>query len=236
MTTGSVTIGADGTVTKSGVAGDLYDGIAAAHAAVVPTIVPAVGPAGAPLKGAWALLANGVAPAIGGGSPSGAMIMWGSAVMPTGWLLCDGTAVSRTTYAGIFAAISTTYGVGDGSTTFNLPDFRGRSPMGSGTGTASDATAHALASTGGTETHVLTEAQLASHTHTQVAHAHGPPGGATQFITTSAGVGILVVNAGVGFQENSATGTSTAVNNSTGSGTAHNNLAPFVAVNVIIKT
>lgn len=45
---------------------------------------------------------------------------------PTGWLLCDGTAVSRTTYAALFAVISTVYGVGDGSTTFNLPDGRGR--------------------------------------------------------------------------------------------------------------
>lgn len=54
---------------------------------------------------------------------------------PTGWLLCDGSAVSRTTYASLFAITSTTYGVGDGSTTFNLPDLRSRIPVGAGTGT-----------------------------------------------------------------------------------------------------
>lgn len=54
---------------------------------------------------------------------------------PTGWLLCDGTAVSRTTYATLFGVTSTTYGTGDGSTTFNLPDLRNRTPIGAGTGT-----------------------------------------------------------------------------------------------------
>lgn len=56
--------------------------------------------------------------------PSGAMIAYGGASAPTGFLLCDGSAVSRTTYSALFAAISTAYGVGDGSTTFNLPDTR----------------------------------------------------------------------------------------------------------------
>lgn len=56
------------------------------------------------------------------------------AAPPTGWLLCDGSAVSRTgSNAPLFAAIGTTYGVGDGTTTFNLPDFRGRMPVGVGT-------------------------------------------------------------------------------------------------------
>lgn len=53
---------------------------------------------------------------------------------PSGWLLCDGSAVSRTNYSALFSAIGTTYGVGDGSTTFNVPDLLGRVPMGSGTG------------------------------------------------------------------------------------------------------
>lgn len=59
--------------------------------------------------------------------------------IPTGWLECDGSAVSRTTYAALFAAISTTWGAGDGSTTFNLPDFRDRVPIGAGTGTVTEA-------------------------------------------------------------------------------------------------
>jgi len=61
--------------------------------------------------------------------------MYGGSSAPTGWLLCDGSAISRTTYAVLFAVISTSYGAGDGSTTFNVPDLRGRIPVGAGTGT-----------------------------------------------------------------------------------------------------
>lgn len=66
-------------------------------------------------------------------TPTGAMHMYGGTAAPTGWLLCDGSAVSRTTYADLFAAIGTQYGAGDGSTTFNIPDLRGRVPVGLGT-------------------------------------------------------------------------------------------------------
>ncbi len=71
------------------------------------------------------------------GPPAGAMQMWGAASPPNGWLLCNGQAVSRTTYAALFAEYGTTFGSGDGSTTFNLPDMRQRFPLGlavSGTG------------------------------------------------------------------------------------------------------
>lgn len=60
--------------------------------------------------------------------PTGVVLPFAGSSAPSGWLACDGTAISRTTYATLFAAISTSYGVGDGSTTFNLPDFRGRFP------------------------------------------------------------------------------------------------------------
>lgn len=60
---------------------------------------------------------------------------YGGASNPSNWLLCDGSAVSRTTYAELFGVISTTFGAGDGSTTFNLPDLRGRNVVGAGTGT-----------------------------------------------------------------------------------------------------
>lgn len=66
-------------------------------------------------------------------APVGSIIMYGAATAPTGWLLCDGSAVSRTTYADLFTAISTTYGTGNGSTTFNVPDMRGIFPRGAGT-------------------------------------------------------------------------------------------------------
>ena len=62
----------------------------------------------------------------GAALPSGVIVPYGVAAAPSGWLLCDGTAVSRATYSALFALISTTYGVGDGSTTFNVPDLRGR--------------------------------------------------------------------------------------------------------------
>ena len=62
--------------------------------------------------------------------PPGAIMAFGGSAAPAGWLLCDGSAVSRTTFAALFAAISTAYGSGDGSTTFNLPDLRGRAAVG----------------------------------------------------------------------------------------------------------
>ena len=63
-------------------------------------------------------------------SPVGHMIIWNTDTAPTGWFLCFGQAVNRTTYAALFAVLGTTFGVGDGSTTFNLPDLRGRLPLG----------------------------------------------------------------------------------------------------------
>lgn len=95
---------------------------------------------------------------------------------PSGWLLANGDAVSRTTYSSLFSAIGTTYGTGNGSTTFNLPDLRGRLPMGVGTGVGLNAsgtgvtsgsamTARALGAWFGEETHLLTTSELASHTH-----------------------------------------------------------------------
>lgn len=62
--------------------------------------------------------------------PPGSLVAYAAATAPTGWLLCDGSAVSRTVYQLLFVAIGTTYGAGDGSTTFNVPDMRGRIPVG----------------------------------------------------------------------------------------------------------
>lgn len=102
--------------------------------------------------------------------PSGTVLPYAGSSAPSGWLLCDGSAVSRTTYARLFAVIGTTFGAGDGSTTFNLPDTRGRSVLGAGSGTG--LTSRALGATGGAETHTLTEDEMPSHTHTQDAHTH----------------------------------------------------------------
>lgn len=86
--------------------------------------------------------------------PAGVIMAFGGATAPTGWLLCNGSAVSRTTYANLFAAISTAHGYGDNSTTFNLPDYRGRFIRGRDTmGTAAsrdpDKTLRSAAATGG---------------------------------------------------------------------------------------
>jgi microcystin-dependent protein len=73
---------------------------------------------------------------------------YSGATIPVGWLECDGSAVSRTTYADLFAAISTTWGAGDGSTTFNLPDCRGRTAIGAGTGTNAESFTNTAINTG----------------------------------------------------------------------------------------
>src|SRR5579871_585384 len=113
--------------------------------------------------------------------PSGVAADAGAAGIPAGWLLCDGSAVSRTTYAALFAAIGINYGGGDGIATFNLPDMRGRTVIGAGHGTG--LTARTLAQTLGEEAHTLTAAEMPAHTHalTDPGHAHTvstPAGGA----------------------------------------------------------
>ncbi|MGE0229322.1 MAG: phage tail protein [Dehalococcoidia bacterium] len=99
-------------------------------------------------------------------SPIGEITMYGGSAAPSGWLLCDGSAVSRATYADLFAAIGVNYGAGNGSTTFNLPNLVGRFPVGLN---ASDSDFNALSDTGGSKNHSHT---TASHTHTTPAHSH----------------------------------------------------------------
>jgi len=92
--------------------------------------------------------------------PIGTISIYAGSTAPAGYLICDGSAVSRTTYAALFAIIGTTYGAGDGSTTFNLPDLRTRVPV----GLNSSGTFNALNNKGGTETHTITQAQLPNYT------------------------------------------------------------------------
>ncbi len=132
------------------------------------------------------------------------------ATAPSGWLICDGSAVSRTTYSGLFAAIGTTYGVGNGSTTFNLPDLRGRFALGVSSG-------HALATKGGAETVTLTVDQIPSHSHT-VSISH---------YSQSSGNGSV--------DKKSGTSSATFTTSNTGGGQAHNNMPPYLSLNYIIK-
>lgn len=103
-------------------------------------------------------------PAANGAIPAGALQPYAGTSTPTGWLLCDGTAVSRTTYAALFAAIGTTWGSGDGSTTFNLPNLQRRTLVGSG-GSATATLSNAVGNTGGEETHTVTIAEMPAHAH-----------------------------------------------------------------------
>jgi hypothetical protein len=82
-------------------------------------------------------------------TPTGSVISFAGSTAPSGWLLCDGSAVSRSTYSALFSVVGTTYGVGDGSTTFNVPDLMGRMPMGAGSG--SGLTGRDLGTKGGYE-------------------------------------------------------------------------------------
>jgi len=113
--------------------------------------------------------------AAGAAIPAGAVMPFAMNSVPSGWLGADGTAVSRSTYSALFAAISTLYGVGDGSTTFNLPDLRGYFVRGSGTngdGTASGVFGEKQAD------------ELKSHTHTMYIHpatANGSSSNAARF-------------------------------------------------------
>jgi microcystin-dependent protein len=78
--------------------------------------------------------------AIAGGIPAGGLMMWPTASSPTGWLLCDGSAVSRTTYASLFGVVGTTFGAGNGTTTFNLPNYINRMPFGASAATTGSVT------------------------------------------------------------------------------------------------
>lgn len=179
--------------------------------------------------------------------PTGAVISFAGAAPPSGYLLCNGAAVSRSTYSALFAVVGTTYGPGDGVNTFNLPDLRGRTAVGAGLGAG--LTDRPLASSGGAEAHTLTASQMPWHSHTatssQIGHRHAVGGagstrtwGAESWAQDSWDGGAWV-NRITGY--NSVTSTSAqgpAVSTtigSTGGGAAHSIMQPWHALNFIIK-
>jgi len=173
--------------------------------------------------------------------PAGVIMDYAGATAPDQWLLCNGAAVSRSTYSALFTAIGTTFGNGDGTTTFNLPDKRGRVAIGAGTG--SGLTKRSLAETVGTETHLLAANEMPVHTHIQNAHTHiqnqhrhtmemdysdsnGP------YTQGSAGTANGPINTNYTTPTNQNT---TATNQNTGGGAVHNNMQPSLVLNSIIK-
>lgn len=167
--------------------------------------------------------------------PTGAILPFGGAAAPAGYLLCDGTAVSRVGYADLFTLLSTTYGVGNGSTTFNVPDLRGRFPLGSGTGAG--LTARSRGQSGGEEDHTIIEAELATHNHSVGAHIHllktfnydTPSSGSPTFpmINQAGGsTGSLTTEGASGATDTGDTGSDTPIDI----------MNPFLVVNYIIKT
>jgi microcystin-dependent protein len=148
--------------------------------------------------------------------PIGAIMAYGGTVAPTGYRLCQGQVLLRATNAELFAVIGTAYNTGgEPSNAFRLPDARGRSFIGAGTG--GGLTFRTLGENGGAEFHTLTEAEMPAHTH-NYQRATGTR---------------AVQPAGDNVRINQETTTATS---SKGSGTQHNNMSPYQAINWIIYT
>lgn len=196
--------------------------------------------------------------------PAGIIQMWAGPSAPTGWLFCDGTAVARATYPTLFANIGTTWGAGDGSTTFNLPNFHDYMPIGAGN-------LYALAASGGEATHVLTAAEMPVHGHsvsgsasvtgsgsgstdTQGNHSHLSRNGQGFEVPGAGGdvAGHIWGTAGsTAYSDNStntagahshnvsvsvsASGSISGTAANAGSGAAHNNLPPYKGIHFIIR-
>lgn len=195
-------------------------------------------------------------------APPGSLMIWAGPVNPPRTLECNGIAVSRETYKELFLAIGTTWGAGDGSTTFNLPDYRGRVVFGADG-------SYPLASQGGVSSVTLTTNELPTHNHavTDPGHTHtftGSPHthtvtdpGHTHSIVTSAApiatTGVLQGNSatgaistgssttGVTIANATATGTNSSATTgvttqNTGSGNPFTTLPPYAAAKVLIRT
>lgn len=145
--------------------------------------------------------------------PIGSMMPYGSTTIPENWLLCNGQAVSRTTYSDLFAVIGTSYGDGDGSTTFNLPDKQGRVSVGL---SSSETEFNLLGKTGGEKEHTLTIDEIPSHGHTVNYSASG-------------GTGLGITAMGEQLSDSSS------IIQKTGGGQSHNNLQPYEVDCWIIK-
>jgi microcystin-dependent protein len=191
--------------------------------------------------------------------PTGSLIMWPSNTIPSDWLLCNGAAVSRVTYSTLFALLGTTFGAGDGSITFNLPDYRSRFPYGAGTAV--------VGALGGSSTTSLITANLPSHTHefsgttgtmnSNNSHSHSinDPGhahGGVPLVLNDADRGdrgsafsiddissTYIASTGISINSADINHTheySGTTDNGTGTGASFNIIPPYLGINFIIKS
>ena len=187
-------------------------------------------------------------------NPTGEITLWGTSTAPTGWLIADGSTVSRSTYSALFAVLGTTYGAGDGSTTFGIPNLQGKFPVGKDASAEFDV----LGETGGSKTSALGVSNLPAHNHTGSASVTVNDNGldvlynagsyTTGYITgrdanndgiidgTSNTFGIAVGSATEHGHTASASVTiNTSGGNGTATGDAFTNLPPYFAINFIIR-
>lgn len=140
--------------------------------------------------------------------PTGTILQMITGTIPTGWLECNGQAISRTTYADLFQELGTLWGAGDGSTTFNVPDCRGRVILGKGQG--SGLTLRDWGDTGGEEDHTQLTGELAQHSHTLT-------------VQSGVGAGTVLLDS-----DSASSTTKTYSSNNQGSSTPFNVMPPFV--------
>ena len=176
--------------------------------------------------------------------PIGIVAPFAGINIPNGWFVCDGTAVSRTTYSALFAQLGTYWGVGDNINTFNLPNLVNRAPIGFGAGALA-----VFGSVGGEINHTLSSNEMPAHSHTisdpahahtMLGHQHGYVNPLGASIGTAAGGqttyqpgGVTNANATVSIMGAAVTGI-TGTNNTGGNG-AHNNMPPYAVLYYIIK-
>ena len=171
-------------------------------------------------------------------TPVGSISLFAGTTAPNGWLICDGSAVSRTTYANLFSVIGTTYGTGDGSTTFNIPNLKGRVPVGLD---SNDTSFDTIGETGGETTHTLTTNELPTITgsfstsdNVLVNSLPSPTIGAATGVFTMGSRPQTQIDA-VGAHSATGQGVANKINMSFGNDQAHNNLQPYIVMNYIIS-